>query len=304
MSEKYYNDQEEMTRTEKASGKRGINPGLVIFVFGLILTVIGGIICHNTDLDKYYDAVNYNNKFSASDVKNIHIDNTYSDVTIKKSSGNDIIIDATNVPEKFTAEIAGDTLTINSPKSKNTFISVPWFSEKESSVEISLPDKEYNELIYKSGVGDTRISDVRFDTVSLSSGTGDDDLISMECGELTIQKGVGDLRINDLSCVSCRIDAGTGDINAENFRCKKLLDADSGAGDIDFINAETGGIKFDTGTGDISFRGKINGNIDIDAGVGDIEMALKNPESDFGKNGKYTMTIDKGVGEKEITYNN
>lgn len=304
MSEKYYSDQEEIRKAKKSDDRRGINIGLILFIIGLILAIIGAVFCHNTDLNKYYKTKDYENSFSASSVKNIDFENNVGDVIIKKAPGSDITITAKTVSEDFKAEVTGDTLVINSPKTKHYWLSVPWFNPENTRVEIALPEKEYDRLTINGGVGDIELSELKLKTISFETGTGDVKFTDITGEDVIINNGVGDFVINKLSCDLFTIDTGTGDIKANGIKCRKVLDIDSGVGDITITDSEAGGLQVDTGTGNTTFKGTINGNIDIDAGVGDVELALTNPETDFGKSGRYTMTIDKGVGEKEVTYNN
>lgn len=304
MSEKYYSEQEEVKNKKDSANRKGINIGLILFIIGLILAIIGGLICHNTDLNKYFKTKNYEDSLSGSSVKNISIESNFGDMIIKKGTGEDIIIDAKNVSEHFKAEVTGDTLVINAPKTKSFFISVPWFQSVKTITEITLPEREYNNFIITNGLGDIEFSGLKTDSMTFQSGTGDIRLTDMTLGDTNIKNGTGDINITNVTGGPFTISMGTGDLTATGIKSKKLLDIDGGVGDINIIGAETGGLNIDTGTGDTTFKGTVNGNIDIDAGVGDIEVALTNPESDFGINGKYTMKIDKGVGEKEVTYNN
>ena len=305
MSEKYYSEQDEIRRkTEKSTSKAVIITGLVMFIAGLILAVIGGIICHNTDLNKYYETADFNNTFSVSDVNNISIDMENCDITIKKTNEKDIRVTATSVSEKYKAELSGDTLMISSPKTKNFMVNITLFTNIDPKVEIALPEKEYEKLDLRSGVGDIDMSDLKFGDIIFNTGTGDNELNNITCGKMDITCGVGDSEISNITCDSCSFAAGTGDMEIRNITSKGELRIKSGVGDTDISGAEVGGFSFETGTGDTEFAGTVNGNIKVDAGVGDIELALTNPESDFGAGGKYTMSIEKGTGDKKITYNN
>ena len=258
MSEKYYSEQEEAKSGKDSADRKGINIGLILFIIGLVLAIIGGLICHNTDLNKYYKTRNFEESFSASNVKNITFDNNVGDIVIKKSAGKDITVTATNVSEEFKAEVVGDTLTVSSPKTKNYWLSVPWFGKGEVKTVIDLPEKEYEKLTIDGGVGDIELSDLKMNDIYFEAGTGDIRLTNMTCGDTTIKNGTGDINIKNTSGGLFNINMGTGDLTANGFKCKKLLNIDSGVGDINITGAETGGLDIDTGTGDITFSGTVN----------------------------------------------
>ena len=303
MSDKYYFEGADAAAANKES-KRGVNSGLILFLIGVALTSVGGFMCHNTDLNKYLKTKDYNNAFKADKVQNLYIDNSVGDFDIKKGSGNEIKVVGTDVAEDFTAELSGDTLNISSPRTKKFIINVPMLTYKNTRVEITLPEKEYEALTIKGGVGDIDLSDVKFGDITYETGTGDNDFKNVTCDTFNIANGTGDNKINNLTCNTFKFIAGTGDMTFSDIDCKGVMDIESGVGDTKITNTVLGGFDLNTGTGDFEFEGTINGDITIDSGVGDLEMALTNPETDFGKNGKYKMSIDKGTGDKDITYNN
>lgn len=303
MSEKYYNDGSGAAVIEKNRGN-GVNGGLIIFLIGLILTSVGAFMCHNTDLNKYYETKDYNVAFSADKVKNISIDNGIGDFEIMKSSGKDVEIIGGNVSEDFTAELSGDTIIITAPGTKHFWLSIPFLTTKTTKVEIKLPEKEYNKLTMEGGIGDFELSDAKFKEITLSGGTGDCKVNKISCEKIYIENGTGDLKVEDVKCDSCTFNSGTGDVKIADIDTKGVLSVDSGTGDLNIANVVSNGLNIQKGTGDTHFLGTVNGNIEIEAGVGDLDIALTNPETDFGKSGKYTMSIDKGVGDKEISYNN
>ena len=304
MSDKYYSNGSGAAVIEKNSGK-GVNAGLIIFILGLMLTAVGVFMCHNTDLNKYYKTKDYSIAFDADKVKNININNGTGDFDIKKGSGKDIEVIGENVSEDFIAELNGDTIEITSPKTRNFWLSLPMLTYKSTKIEIRLPEKEYNALTMEDGVGDIDLTDAEFKEIKLNGGTGDCKINKISCGDIYIETGTGDLEVKDVKCSSCQFIAGTGDTKIHDIDTDKSeLFVKCGTGDLEIKKAVTGGLKINNGTGDTEFSGTVNGNIDIETGAGDLELALTNPETDFGKSGKYKMTIDKGIGDQEISYNN
>ncbi|MBR1824559.1 MAG: DUF4097 family beta strand repeat protein [Ruminococcus sp.] len=304
MAEKYFNENEEMNAMEKAAQKHSVNAGLILFIIGFIMTLVGGLYCYNTDLHKYFKTMDYSSSYDASKAENISIELGSGDLNIIKTTDKQIKIDAKNVPEDFKAEMVGDTFTVKSTKVKSFWLAVPYLTSQNTRVDIYVPEKEYNKLFINSGAGDIRTADMKFKDVELKKGAGDYDIAKINCDTLKLTTGAGDNKFTDINCGSFSIEAGAGDLTIETLNCKGVMDIESGAGDLEISNAVTGGFKLDKGAGDATFNGTVNGDIKIDSGAGDLEINLTNPETDFGKKGKYTMTIDKGVGDKEVTYNN
>lgn len=304
MSEKYFSEHETMNSSSENAKKSGVNIGLIIFIVGFVTAVIGGFFCYNTDLHKYHKTADFNNTFSASDVKNINIDGSVGNFTIVKTTDKEISVIAKNVPEKYTAEVKNDTLSISTSNPKSFWLQVPFLTYTTPKVEIYLPEKEYEKLFLKSGGGDVEISDLTFKDATFESGAGDKNIHDFTCDKIALKSGAGDSELNNIKCKSMTVNKGAGDMNADGINCDGILTLKTGAGDSTMINTVTGGFNLVTGAGDLRFAGTINGDIDIDSGAGDLTIELTNPESDFGKNGKYSMKIDKGAGDKEITYNN
>ena len=305
MSEKYYNDANGSDINANESKKGGINAGLIILLLGMVTTTTGIIMCKNTDMNKYFKTKEYNTSVAADKVANINIESKFGDYTIKKGSGKEITIDAKGVAEDFTAELKGDTLNITSEKkAANFWISFPMLTYQSCKVEIVLPEKQYDSLIINDGTGDLNLESLKIKEIVSKNGTGDKEFNNITCDTLNVTNGTGDSKIEDLTCVSCKFSSGTGDVDFDNINCKEEIEVELGTGDTTIENSVCSGFNAEHGTGDFTFSGTVNGDIKIKSGVGDLEVNLTNPETDFGKNGKYKMSIEKGVGDKEITYNN
>ena len=257
---------------------------IVCLILGAIL-FITGFILFKANEDDYNNTNDYTNSFSSENVTDIDLDIKWADLTISQSDDDNIYIDAQNVPKTFKAEIKNGTFVTDYNIKSFSFFHLPSIfsgSDYDTTIDIKLPEKQYHSFILDMGAGESKISDI-------------------ECKDMTMNCGAGRVNLNNIDCTSCDIDCGAGEVTVGNINCKNTLVIDGGAGRLN-INGVLGGIELDQGTGEFKFTGTINGNIKADGGVGKMEFNLTNPSSDFGKNGKYTIDIDHGVGSTSVNY--
>lgn len=270
---------------QQVNKKSGGNMAWIIcLILGAILFFTGLLIYKATG-EKYEKTKDYNESFSADNVTKLNLDIEWADLTISQSKDNNIYINATNVPDDFTADIKNGTFTTSYRDKKHFTFHLPGIfqnSHNNAAVEIKLPEKEYNSFILDIGAGESQISDIKCDT------------FRVDCG-------AGSVSFTNINCSEGKVDCGAGDLTITNIDCQNKLKVDGGAGQIT-INGTLGGIDVDQGVGEFIFNGTINGNIDADGGVGEMTFNLTNPSSDFGSNGKYRLDIDTGVGSSSVNY--
>jgi hypothetical protein len=260
---------------------------IICLILGAIIFFTGLILYYNTDTDKYLKLKDYNETFNASDVTKLDLDIHWAKLNITQSSDNNIHVKATDVPEEFSADIKSSTFSTTFGerrgfrKSLYTFLDRS-YSFDDAVVEIQLPEKQYQSFYLDIGAGDTALTDI------------DCDIFELNCG-------AGKLECNNINCTSGDIDCGAGEVIINNIKCKNKLIVDGGTGKIN-IDGTLGGIDLDQGVGEFLFTGTINGDIDADGGVGEMRFDLTNPSSDFGKNGKYSIDIDTGIGSSSVSY--
>ncbi|MCR5600856.1 MAG: DUF4097 domain-containing protein [Ruminococcus sp.] len=270
---------------KKRSGSSSV--WIILLILGALLFFTGLILYKTVGSGEKYNVINYNNSFDADDINKLDLDIAWSDFTINISNDDKIYVDAKNVPSNFKAEVRNNVFMINYKK-KGGFISnihIPFLlddSYKDSTVEISLPEKVYDSFLLNMGAGKTYIS-------------------GLSCDQFKMECGAGEVNINKLKCSGADIDCGAGELTLSNIDCEHKLIIDGGAGEIN-ISGFLGGIDLDQGVGEFTFTGAINGNIDADGGIGSMEFNLTNPSSDFGSNGKYSIDIDTGVGSSSVNY--
>ncbi len=289
MPENNINVQEQQSApVNKKKGSGALWAAVIAIALGLILLITGYIMYINSDKDKYYKVKDYNEVFDGAKVTELELDLDWGDLIIEKSSDDSIHVDATDVSEHFEAKVSGSRFTMGYDSKKNRAIPFGLVFHPmnyKPVVKLMLPDNEYDRFILDMGAGDAKIAFVN-------------------CSFLDVNCGAGDVNFSGIECSKAEIDCGAGDLNITGIECSGIIDIDGGAGDITIRDAVAGGMDLDQGVGDFDYTGTMNGNIDADGGVGDITFRLTNPASDFYKgSGKYSLTIDSGVGSENIIYN-
>ncbi len=277
-------------RMRKQKGSVVITVALTMIIIGLVLFIVGFVLARFIGGNGKYELVDYSKSFESADVSYIDADIEFGTVKLLRSEDSDIHIEGTKVPEGFYATLNNDgvlELRANEKQIyKFEFFGVKARDFNNTEVDIELPEKEFKKVALQIGAADSEINDI-------------------ECGTLYIECGAGDVSISGVNCGDSVIKCGAGEVTFSDFTSKESVRIDGGVGEVSFNNSTTGGLDVNQGIGEFSYSGTVNGNIKLDGGIGEFSIALTNPETDFSKNGgKYTIDIDKGIGESSITYNN
>lgn len=251
--------------------------GIVVGVLEIGLSVARAIAGNNVE------RTDLTTTFPVADIQAISMNNSASDVLIEYYSGDEITIDAKNVPVTFHCGTDNNgTLTIKNSSIKNTIFS---FGNKKSKITLYLPmDFELSKLDLGAGVGDVIMHDLKIGTLTINGGVGDIDASGLSVDKFTYKGGVGDIEMKKCTINTTKIDGGVGDVDIVNSLLKDI-DIDNGVGDIE-----------------IEIKGNIDDySFDIDKGLGDIEINGKKPSYYKENKGQYKISCDNGVGDIEIT---
>lgn len=234
--------------------------GIVVGVLELGLSIVRTITGRNVERTDIIST------FSVEDIQAITMNNSAADVIIEYYEGDEITVDAKNVPVTFKCTTDNNgILTIKNNSIKNTFLSFS-IGKTKSKIILHLPmDFELSRLDLNGGVGDINASGLSVD-------------------KFTYKGGVGDFDMKSCTINTTKIDGGVGDVTIENSLLKDI-DIDNGVGDIE-----------------IEIKGNIDDySFDIDKGLGDIEINGRKPSYYKENNGQYKISCDSGIGDIEIT---
>lgn len=228
----------------------------------------------------------------------------------------------------FDAVVEGGTLYIKTRESGKWYEHISFFSTATPSITVYLPKEEYSSLSVEESTGDIDVpGDFRFETIALSSSTGDlscrasssgllniatstgsitaEDLSagdinlavstgavnvsSVTCsGDLNIAVSTGDISINDVSCKNFRSDGRTGDMRMIDLTAEGLIQIERSTGNVVFEGCDAGELLVETDTGDVTGSLRSAKVFVTETDTGDIRV----PETTSG--GKCKIKTDTG----------
>ena len=231
--------------------------GIVVGILQGILILIGIIS------GSYGKTIDTSQSFEAKQVRNIRIESSVGDIRVFETDGDEILIEAKKVTERFTCEL-GENNTIEI-RNKNTRTFIFNLFRHSPSIYIYIP------------------KDVKLDVVNMELGVGDLRMEHLTASELNVDNGEGDIRLTGCEIFSTEFDLGIGDIRMEDFRMGDI-EAESGIGDIR-----------------LELNGDIDDyEIEIDNGIGDNEINGKSRKNYEAGKPKYEISCDSGIGDVKI----
>lgn len=204
--------------------------------------------------------------------------------------GDGFQVEATNVSEKFRANVVNGTLVVDDSHYRRRFL---WFDfgtpRIKSIITVYVPEDFIAKRIkIDSGVGEVILEELRTDS-------------------LIIDAGVGDLKGHNLTAMRVNANGGVGNMNFSGVRFTDV-DFDCGVGNISIDGTISGKSVFDCGIGEVSLD--IRGNRDdyalrIDAGLGSIRVDGDKVSGEYKDtfNADNTIRIDGGIGNVNIVFN-
>lgn len=261
--------------------------GFAIFLTVVILTGIVGALTGVISIfnGKEESRIDYSKEFNG--VEQLDINNKLGKLDIKTGSG--FKVEATNVSDRFRAEVVNGTLIIDEPDFSRWF---QWLN-----------------------IGRTRMKSVI--TVYVPE--------DFHARRIKIDSGAGEVKLENLSADRLIINAGVGDIYGKSLTAMRV-DADGGVGNIDLVDIDFTDVDFDCGVGNIKIDGRIAGKSEFDCGVGNINIKINGAREEYALkvnsglgsirvndrrvSGDYndnyradnTIRIDGGVGDADITF--
>ncbi|MBQ2740342.1 MAG: DUF4097 family beta strand repeat protein [Clostridia bacterium] len=165
----------------------------------------------------------------------------------------------------------------------------------QETITVYLPQREYTLLSIRNLTGDVEVSkDFSFESVQVSTITGDIRCFASASGGIELNTTTGDILIENISVSSLRLTVSTGQVRAmgvnctdgvnvevstggvylTNVACKSLVSSGS-TGDIALNNVQaTERLSIERDTGDVRFEGCDGGEIVVKTGTGDVSGTL------------------------------
>ncbi len=219
----------------------------ISFAIFLIVTIASAIVTAGYGIFKAFGLAEFESKENFDHSK---YDN-YLDINIRYSS---------------LKIISGDVLKVENTNNK---IRIDQDANKlyiTDNSDIFSKDNDKEVIIY--------VPNIKFDIVSLNTGSGKVTINGLETNSLNLNLGAGRAKIKNIKSDSTKIDTGTGSVKIEN----SVLN-----------NA-----KLNLGIGSINIHADITGDSHINCGIGSVNLNLTGTESD------YTFDVEKGIGSVNV----
>lgn len=243
------------------------------------------------------------NTLSLKNITDINLQLDVDDVSFLENENSNEI----KIIEKCTRDLSKEEqLKINAENNKinihrNSNLNINSLGKSFSrQVLIYLPSTYKNDLNLKLSLGNIDFDyNLNLNKLNLNLTTGSVNIKDLKCNSFILEGRTGDFSIDTLICEEYGISLNTGSINVSDISGKGYIN--NTVGNIKSgISNMTGDTEISSSTGDIEvnilkeFDFIINSSCDI----GEIKNDFK--ENSIGKNPKYTLTIDCGIGNIKI----
>ncbi len=275
----------------------------LVFIFANIHTPEKEVFNLNFTNSKDKLKIVSENTLSLKNITDINLQLDVDDVSFLENENSNEI----KIIEKCTRDLSKEEqLKINVENNKinihrNSNLNINSLGKSFSrQVLIYLPSTYKNDLNLKLSLGNIDFDyNLNLNKLNLNLTTGSVNIKDLKCNSFILEGRTGDFSIDNLICEEYDISLNTGSINVSDISGKGYIN--NTVGNIKSgISNMTGDTEISSSTGDIEvnilkeFDFIINSSCDI----GEIKNDFK--ENSIGKNPKYTLTIDCGIGNIKI----
>ena len=275
----------------------------LVFIFANIHTPEKEVFNLNFTNSKDKLKIVSENTLSLKNITDINLQLDVDDVSFLENENSNEI----KIIEKCTRDLSKEEqLKINAENNKinihrNSNLNINSLGKSFSrQVLIYLPSTYKNDLNLKLSLGNIDFDyNLNLNKLNLNLTTGSVNIKDLKCNSFILEGRTGDFSIDNLICEEYDISLNTGSINVSDISGKGYIN--NTVGNIKSgISNMTGDTEISSSTGDIEvnilkeFDFIINSSCDI----GEIKNDFK--ENSIGKNPKYTLTIDCGIGNIKI----
>lgn len=253
--------------------KRIILISVLLFVIGLIVSFIS-LCMVNFEFSKFSNLTYTQTEYTdIKDFKNIEIDSDF-DININPTDDGKIKIECNESEELYNnIEVKDNTLFITSNDTRKWYEKAfVLFMIKPMTIDIYLPETNYNDLKIHTGSGDTFVSEkFNFENADLKSSSGDINF-KASSKEINIKCTSGDLYVADSKAENINLRATSGDCEAVNVIAKNDFTAQSTSGDIELDSCDAENLSLNATSGDIYAEDCNAEDINLSAKSGECEI--------------------------------
>lgn len=268
----------------------------VIILIGCF--VFGGVMMFfNWDFTKLSTVKLETNRHEISEsYRNISIVGDTADVVFLPSQdGTTSVTCREHSNEKHTVSVTDDTLVVELKNTKKWYEYIG-INFGRTKITLSLPQEEYGDLVIRQDTGDVEIpKDFSFQTVNITTETGDVKNLASASGDVKIKTSTGDIHAVNISAQNLDLSVSTGDITATSLTCGgdisvqvttgetaltdvfcQNLTSTGTTGDV-FLKNVLASKKFSItrSTGDVIFENSDAAEVLVETNTGDVKGSLR-----------------------------
>lgn len=250
-------------------------------IIGLVLLIVGGLICNGTMKEVDYDFTVLNIvKFEtelceiSDEFQNINIQGDNLNVLIEASKDEKCQVSfSDNVKSKHTAKVKDDTLMIKADDGRD------WYEHfgvnlVRPEVIISLPKERYEALVIEAANGSVTLSSgMTFQSVCISLDAGEIECLTDVEQSIELQLGAGDIQVANLHAAELKVNTATASVEMEKVTIDRCLDISLNAGSAELTDVTCGELRYSGNASDLELERVLSsGDIRLKNTTGDISF--------------------------------
>lgn len=158
---------------------------------------------------------------------------------------------------KHSVDIQDDILTINEINKKKWYHSIGILMETPK-ITVYLPDAKYDVLTIKASTGDIEIpKDFRFESIDISTSTGDVKNDASASGEIQIKTSTGNICVENIFADALELSSTTGGITVSKVTCEGDVKSKVSTGKTNMTDIQCKNVTSNGTTGDIFLKNVI-----------------------------------------------
>lgn len=171
-------------------------------------------------------------------------------------------------------EIKDGVLTVEIKDTRKWYECIAIFSFSPTKITLYLPRESYEKIHVQNSTGDVTIpDDFKFQSLSISSHTGDVSCSASVWDVMNIENTTGEVRLEGLTAGSLRITTTTGDITAKNITCENSVSVEVTTGNANLSDLTCKSLSVQGDTGDANLKKVlVNGKITVKQDTGDVNF--------------------------------
>ncbi len=212
-----------------------------------------------------------------SQIETIHIDTSSTDVTIKPSTNDQVIVhyyghgnDKGIEGNDFTIQQQASALSIMIKQIPMIRFGIVFI---DAHLDVLLPPKLFKQLHMKTSSGDIHLNQINCEQVKLEATSGEIEAIHINSNRLSINTTSGDIDLQEGKSKQLSLRTTSGEISVENVFSQDLS-AQSTSGDIELNHFIGENITLKATSGEIKGT-YIIGNVQANTSSGDVDFYFK-----------------------------